>query len=117
MAEGTLYDDFMSDALDANSLLHLGEDPVSKTRRRRRRKDESESPLVLPKKRDRPESPMVTMEQLLSINSKRKIGSIKRTSKGHWTKEEDSRLSEAVRRNCGRNWKRIAESVPGRTDV
>jgi hypothetical protein len=38
-------------------------------------------------------------------------------TKGHWTKEEDVILSEAVKKNCGKNWKKIAESLPGRTDV
>ena len=38
-------------------------------------------------------------------------------TKGHWTKEEDLMLSEAVKKNAGKNWKKIAESLPGRTDV
>lgn len=37
--------------------------------------------------------------------------------KGHWTKEEDQMLADAVKRNSGKNWKKIAESLPGRTDV
>ena len=37
--------------------------------------------------------------------------------KGHWKHEEDLQLIEAVRKNNGRNWKKIAESLPGRTDV
>jgi myb proto-oncogene protein len=37
--------------------------------------------------------------------------------KGHWTKEEDYMLAEAVRKNGGKNWKKIAEALPGRTDV
>jgi len=39
------------------------------------------------------------------------------TTKGHWTKEEDYMLAEAVNKNQGKNWKKIAESLPGRTDV
>ena len=38
-------------------------------------------------------------------------------TKGHWTKEEDEMLGEAVNRNDGKNRKKIAESLPGRTDV
>jgi hypothetical protein len=38
-------------------------------------------------------------------------------TKGHWTKEEDEMLAEAVNKNGGKNWKKIAESLPGRTDV
>lgn len=37
--------------------------------------------------------------------------------KNNWSKEEDVMLSKAVAQNKGRNWKRIAESLPGRTDV
>jgi len=31
--------------------------------------------------------------------------------------EEDLKLGEAVNRYDGKNWKKIAESLPGRTDV
>ena len=37
--------------------------------------------------------------------------------KGHWTEGEDMKLTEAVRINGGKNWKKIAESLKGRTDV
>lgn len=37
--------------------------------------------------------------------------------KGHWTEEEDKKLTEAVRINGGKNWKKIAEALQGRTDV
>ena len=37
--------------------------------------------------------------------------------KGHWTKEEDHMLGTAVNKHAGKNWKKIAESLPGRTDV
>jgi Myb-like DNA-binding domain len=37
--------------------------------------------------------------------------------KGHWTKDEDYTLGDAVKKHSGRNWKRIAESLNGRTDV
>jgi len=38
-------------------------------------------------------------------------------TKGHWTQEEDEILQEAVTENGGKNWKKISESLPGRTDV
>lgn len=38
-------------------------------------------------------------------------------TKGHWTKEEDLMLGDAVKKNGGKNWKKIAEALPGRTDV
>jgi hypothetical protein len=37
--------------------------------------------------------------------------------KGHWTENEDKKLTEAVRINGGKNWKEIAKSLTGRTDV
>jgi nuclear transport factor 2 (NTF2) superfamily protein len=37
--------------------------------------------------------------------------------KGHWTKEEDYTLGDAVKKHGGKNWKKIAESLHGRTDV
>jgi len=40
-----------------------------------------------------------------------------RRSKGRWTKQEDNILKEAVRVYGAKNWKLIAEYVPGRTDV
>lgn len=36
---------------------------------------------------------------------------------GKWTPEEDAKLREAVEANNAKNWKRIARSLPGRTDV
>ena len=39
------------------------------------------------------------------------------STKGHWTKEEDLMLADAVKKNGGKNWKKIAEALPGRTDV
>ena len=38
-------------------------------------------------------------------------------SKGHWTANEDRLLTEAVRKQGGKNWKKIAEGLEGRTDV
>ena len=38
-------------------------------------------------------------------------------AKGHWTEAEDKKLAEAVKVNKGKNWKKIAEAIQGRTDV
>lgn len=40
-----------------------------------------------------------------------------RKSRGKWTPEEDEALRCAVMQNGAKNWKKIAEAVPGRTDV
>ncbi len=37
--------------------------------------------------------------------------------KNNWSKEEDAVLAKAVAQNKGKNWRRIAETLPGRTDV
>ncbi len=42
---------------------------------------------------------------------------IPHNTKGHWTSEEDQLLHDAVKSNGGKNWKKIAEALPGRTDV
>ncbi|PKA64733.1 Myb-related protein 3R-1 [Apostasia shenzhenica] len=47
----------------------------------------------------------------------RTTGPKRRSTKGQWTPEEDEILRKAVERYKGKNWKRIAESFPGRTDV
>ena len=36
---------------------------------------------------------------------------------GHWSKDEDDHLAIAVADNNGKNWKKIAEGLPGRSDV
>eukprot|EP01133_Synstelium_polycarpum_P018078 gene18078-21604_t len=41
----------------------------------------------------------------------------KKKTKGRWTSEEDEMLLQAVEQNNQKNWKRIAEQLPGRTDV
>lgn len=51
------------------------------------------------------------------IDARRRTGSIRRTTKGHWTKEEDALLRAAVLKYDAKNWKKIAECLPGRTDV
>jgi len=43
--------------------------------------------------------------------------SVKKAAKSNWSKDEDTVLAKAVAQNKGRNWKRIAEALPGRTDV
>lgn len=44
-------------------------------------------------------------------------GPTRRSSKGGWTLEEDEILRRAVQCFNGKNWKRIAQYFPGRTDV
>nr|QDL88435.1 transcription factor MYB3R-3-like isoform X5 [Cymbidium ensifolium] len=46
----------------------------------------------------------------------RTTGPIRR-AKGGWTPEEDETLRRAVQLYKGRNWKKIAESIPDRTEV
>jgi hypothetical protein len=41
----------------------------------------------------------------------------RRASTGKWTAEEDAQLRRAVNANSGKNWKKIAIYLPGRTDV
>ncbi|XP_021281143.1 uncharacterized protein LOC110414337 [Herrania umbratica] len=44
-------------------------------------------------------------------------GPTRRSTKGGWTQEEDKMLTTAVQKFNGKNWKKIAECVPDRTDV
>ncbi|KAJ0963819.1 hypothetical protein J5N97_028941 [Dioscorea zingiberensis] len=44
-------------------------------------------------------------------------GPTRRSTKGGWTDEEDAILAKAVRQFNGKNWKKIAEYVPDRSDV
>ncbi|KAJ1376152.1 SANT/Myb domain [Sesbania bispinosa] len=39
------------------------------------------------------------------------------STKRRWTEEEDNILIESVKKHDGRSWKKIAEHLPGRTDV
>ncbi|KAI3500269.1 hypothetical protein L1887_36088 [Cichorium endivia] len=41
----------------------------------------------------------------------------KRSSQAGWTDHEDNLLTDVVKKYNGRNWKKIAERIPGRTDV
>ncbi|XP_057463117.1 transcription factor MYB3R-2-like isoform X2 [Actinidia eriantha] len=47
----------------------------------------------------------------------RTTGPTRRSSQAGWTEEEDNLLSEVVKKYNGRNWKKIAACIPGRTDV
>ncbi|KAK2989058.1 hypothetical protein RJ640_018847 [Escallonia rubra] len=51
------------------------------------------------------------------VLSKRSSGSARRPSQAGWTDEEDKLLVDAVKMFNGRNWKKIAETVSGRTDI
>ena len=42
---------------------------------------------------------------------------IKKSSWGHWTREEDKLLEEAVWKYKGKSWKKIATMLKGWTDV
>ncbi|KDP25479.1 hypothetical protein JCGZ_20635 [Jatropha curcas] len=46
---------------------------------------------------------------------RRVTGPARQSTKGHWTEAEDYLLMESVREFHGRNWKKIAECLPGRT--
>lgn len=41
----------------------------------------------------------------------------RRASMGKWTEDEDNQLRQAVKKHAGKNWKRIASHLPGRSDV
>ncbi|KAK9143460.1 hypothetical protein Syun_012860 [Stephania yunnanensis] len=47
----------------------------------------------------------------------RTTGPTRRSTKGGWTEEEDIILAKVVKTYRGRNWKKIAEHFPGRSDV
>ncbi|KAK1323704.1 Myb-related protein 3R-1 [Acorus calamus] len=47
----------------------------------------------------------------------RTSGPTRRSTKGLWTEDEDETLRRAVERYNGKNWKKIAECFPDRTDV
>ncbi|XP_057442834.1 transcription factor MYB3R-2-like isoform X2 [Lotus japonicus] len=44
-------------------------------------------------------------------------GPTRRSTKGGWTEQEDKLLTSAVKAFNGKNWRKIAACVPGRTDV
>ncbi|KAK6158161.1 hypothetical protein DH2020_005475 [Rehmannia glutinosa] len=51
------------------------------------------------------------------LSVQRRSGPARRSSQAGWTNEEDKLLTEVVQRFNGRNWKKIAECMSGRTDV
>ncbi|OMO58688.1 hypothetical protein COLO4_34418 [Corchorus olitorius] len=48
---------------------------------------------------------------------RRVSGPTRHARKGGWSEEEDILLTEAVKKYNARNWKKIAECVPGRSDI
>ncbi|KAL5727575.1 hypothetical protein ACHQM5_000757 [Ranunculus cassubicifolius] len=56
------------------------------------------------------------LPKLSSIQG-RTSGPTRRSTKGGWTEQEDDLLTEAVKLFNGKNWKKIAERFPGRSDV
>ncbi|XP_026412715.1 transcription factor MYB3R-3-like [Papaver somniferum] len=52
-----------------------------------------------------------------SASSNRRISGPIRRAKGGWTPEEDEKLRKAVESFKGKNWKKIAASLPHRTEV
>lgn len=62
-------------------------------------------------------SPSVESPGGFDDNSSGGEGKKNKASKGKWTKEEDSTLRAAVMLHQGKNWKKIAENFPDRTDV
>eukprot|EP01022_Parablepharisma_sp_SALTPOND_P026515 TRINITY_DN64309_c1_g1_i1.p1 TRINITY_DN64309_c1_g1~~TRINITY_DN64309_c1_g1_i1.p1 ORF type:complete len:634 (+),score=67.82 TRINITY_DN64309_c1_g1_i1:3460-5361(+) len=59
----------------------------------------------------------VEESSLDSLSDKENDHEENRRQKNNWSKDEDIVLSKAVAQNKGRNWKKIAEALPGRTDV
>ncbi|GMJ15888.1 myb domain protein 3r-4, myb domain protein 3R4 [Hibiscus trionum] len=55
-------------------------------------------------------------QRIRSIHG-RTTGPTRRSTKGHWTAEEDEILCKAVQHFKGKNWKKIAERFKDRTDV
>lgn len=51
------------------------------------------------------------------VNSIATNSPLKSSSRGNWTTEEDELLRSAVQVYGGRNWKKISDLIPDRTDV
>eukprot|EP01080_Neovahlkampfia_damariscottae_P002914 gene2915-4757_t len=47
----------------------------------------------------------------------RRIGAVRKSTKGGWTKEEDEILIKAVKENQAKNWKKVSECLEGRTPI
>eukprot|EP01031_Cornospumella_fuschlensis_P030420 gene30420-36755_t len=52
-----------------------------------------------------------------SLNGAEVSSAMKLANRGSWTPEEDEKLRQAVNDFGGRNWKKISEQIPDRTDV
>ena len=46
-----------------------------------------------------------------------RTGPVRKSKRGGWTEEEDEVLRAAVKQHNGKNWKKIAECLAGRTSV
>jgi nuclear transport factor 2 (NTF2) superfamily protein len=56
-------------------------------------------------------------DQSPNSTKERRTGPVRRSKKGGWTLEEDNILTQAVEKYGGKNWKKIAEFLRGRTGV
>ena len=56
------------------------------------------------------------MTELMQLSSTASSGK-RRASMGKWTEHEDEILRQAVDAHSGKNWKKIADRLPGRSDV
>ncbi len=70
----------------------------------------------LPKSKNTFKNPSTDPTRTATARSKKKLNK-RRASMGKWTIAEDEALRKAVDANNSRNWKKIAVSLPGRTDV
>lgn len=64
-----------------------------------------------------PETKVAELDENEVSSSGAESLSIKVTCRGNWTIDEDEKLRKAVAEFGGRNWKKIAEQIPDRTDV
>lgn len=100
-----------SDECVANKMIENTENNENKENENENQ--DSEEASISPERED-PENEELEPEE--EDRSVRRLV-FKKCSKGNWTKTEDEALSEAVQENKGRNWKKVAEKLPGRTDV
>ncbi|KAJ0966718.1 hypothetical protein J5N97_023635 [Dioscorea zingiberensis] len=68
-------------------------------------------------KREKDRSVPLAAQMTAKPSHRRTVGPTRRSSKGGWTKEQDEQLIRAVQKFNGKSWKKIAEYVPGKTDV
>ncbi|KAK6274775.1 hypothetical protein POUND7_004484 [Theobroma cacao] len=64
-----------------------------------------------------PDSSCDTAMRSASLQGRMVTGPTRYSRKGGWSEEEDNLLTEAVKKCKARNWKKIAEFLPGRTDI